>query len=239
MKDYILRKDIADQLPIASITSCTLQDFPDLMACILWFARCNFRCSYCYNVDLVDNQLKPLPFLSVAEFLSDRSNFLDGVVLSGGECTLFRYLPEFVRYIKNFGYQIKLDTNGSNPSMLYRLVEEGLLDYVALDYKAPVHKYQAITNCTSLASNVLDSLALLCDSQIPFEVRTTVHADLLNEGDVNHMIDDLESKNFTGKYYVQNYMHGITLGSLPLQRRTIRLGELKQPKSFTVHFRNF
>ena len=123
--------------------------------------------------------------------------------------------------------------------MLYRLVEESLLDYVALDYKAPVDKYPKITNRTSLASNVLDSPALLCDSQIPFEVRTTVHADLLNEGDVNHMIADLESRNFTGKYYVQNYTHGITLGSLPPQSRTIHREEIKQPKSFTVHFRNF
>ena len=219
---------------LPSITSFTLQDFPDLMACILWFCQCNFRCSYCYNVDLVCNKLKPLPFLSVEEFLSYRKNFLDGVVLSGGECTLFRYLPEFVRYIKNFGYQIKLDTNGSNPRMLYSLVERGLLDYVALDYKAPVDKYREITNCTSSGSNFLHSLEVLCDFKVPFEVRTTVHSDLLNEGDVNNIIDDLERRNFTGKYYVQNYTHRITLGSLPPQRRTISLGELKKPKSFTV-----
>lgn len=239
MKECILRKAIADQLPIASITPFTLQDFPDLLACILWFSRCNFRCSYCYNVALVRNQFKPLPFFRVDAFLRHRSNLLDGVVLSGGECTLFRYLPELVRYLRNFGYQIKLDTNGSNPSMLYSLVEAGLLDYVALDYKAPLDKYRAMTHCTSAASNFFRSFEVLRDFKVPFEVRTTVHADLLHEQDVNTMIDTLEKRNFTGPYYVQNYRHGPTLGNLPPQSRTIRWGALKQPKSFTIHARNF
>ena len=238
MKDCTLKKNTADNLPISSITPFTLQDFPDFTACILWFSKCNFRCSYCYNIDLVKNKLKYLRFLEIEKFLIEHKNLLDGVVLSGGECTLFKNLPELIRYIRGFGYKVKLDTNGSNPKILDKLLEENLLDFISLDYKAPIYKYSEITKY-NFSDNILRSLVILCNSRVNFEVRTTVHTDLLNEEDINNIIEFLEEKHFTGKYYVQNYMHQITLGELSPQKRALDLALLKEPKNFSIDFRNF
>lgn len=236
--DYTLKKNIADKLPISSITPFTMQDFPDLLACILWFSKCNFRCKYCYNVDLVQNTLEPLPFAQIDQFLISQQNLLEGVVLSGGECTLFRYLPELIRYVKGLSYRVKVDTNGTNPHMLYTMIAENLTDYVALDYKAPAYKFAMITAYPTY-DNFFTSLQLLCESNITLEIRTTVHTDLLNEEDINDIISNLDNNNFTGNYYVQNYTHQKTLGGLSPQKRVLEIEKLHAPQNFNLYFRNF
>ena len=130
--------------PIYDITPFTALDYPEHLAAIFWFAGCNMRCPYCYNPDIVLGEGK-ISHRQALDFLQKRRGLLDGVVLSGGEATLYPELPELCQEIKSLGYKVKLDTNGVNPQMLLRLIEEGALDYVALDYKAPKQKFQAIT----------------------------------------------------------------------------------------------
>lgn len=191
--------------PIYSITPFTLLDYPDKTACILWFAGCNMRCLYCYNPDIVLGKGK-LSFQEALTFLKTRVNLLDGVVLSGGECTSHKSIIKLIIETKKMGLLIKVDTNGSNPDIIELLLKEKLLDYVALDFKAPTDKFKAITN-SDLYLGFISSLKLLISSAIPFEVRTTIHSSLLTQSDIQQMIDVLEMFNYKGVYYIQNFVN--------------------------------
>jgi len=202
-----------NKLPITSITPFTFQDYPEHTACILWFSGCNMACSYCHNPELVKGELAKLPSAQVIEFLESRKGLLEGVVLSGGECMMSVQLPEFARYLKSLGFRVKVDTNGTNPDMLEEMLGEQLIDYVALDYKAPPDLFQSITGFDGYTL-FERSLKLLIASGIPLEIRTTVHADLLDEEDINSILKHLENLGFSGTYYVQNFRAGKTLGNL-------------------------
>lgn len=198
-----MRGDVAK--PIYSITPFTLLDYPHKTACILWFAGCNMRCLYCYNPDIVLGKGK-LSFQEALNFLKTRINLLDGVVLSGGECTLHKNCIKLIIEIKKMGLLVKIDTNGTAPKILETLINENLIDYVALDFKAPTDKFESITN-SKLYSEFICSLKLLINSNIPFEVRTTLHSSLLVQNDIQKMIDVLEKFNYKGSYYLQKFMN--------------------------------
>ncbi|NRB11222.1 MAG: anaerobic ribonucleoside-triphosphate reductase activating protein [Rickettsiaceae bacterium] len=227
------------KLPICDITPFTLQDFPNHVACILWFSGCNMRCIYCYNSELVFSKRKNLVLDDITQFLQKRVGIIEGVVLSGGECTLSPKLPEFIKYVRELGYKVKLDTNGLNPDMLESLINKSQLNYVALDYKAPPKKFYAITR-TKKFSYFKRSLKLLCESNIPFEVRTTVHTDLINEQDIEDILTDLERSNFKGNYYLQNFRQSTEIvAPLQDQTRKLDLNLIHFPKSFKMFTRNF
>ncbi len=225
-------------IPICSITPFTLQDFPNFTACILWLQGCNFRCSYCYNIDLVEATMKSLSFEKIYKFLASRRNILDGIVFSGGECTLYKNFIDLVKLVKELGFKIKVDTNGSSPKVLEKLLKDKLIDYVAIDYKAPLKKYKAITNY-SKSENIQKSLRVLGNSKIDFEVRTTVHTSLINEEDINLIINDLDEKNYKGNYFIQNFKNGPTINNLPSQERILDKTRLRCSNKFEVKFRNF
>jgi len=157
-----MRVDVAK--PIYSITPFTLLDYPDKTACILWFAGCNMRCLYCYNPDIVLGKGK-LTFQDVFTFVEKRKKLLDGVVLSGGECTLHPHIDWLMKELKNRGLKVKIDTNGSRPTVLNKLLSENLIDYVALDFKALKNNYYDITKST-LFNKFKASLNLLNQSSI-------------------------------------------------------------------------
>ena len=198
-----MRVDVAK--PIYSITPFTLLDYPHKTACILWFAGCNMRCLYCYNPDIVLGKGK-LSFQEVLKFLKTRVNLLDGVVLSGGECTLHKNIIDLILEIKKLGFLVKIDTNGTTPKTLDGLIKEKLIDYVALDFKAPTNKFESITK-SNLYSEFFCSLKLLINNNVPFEVRTTLHSSLLIQNDIQKMIDVLEEVNYKGVYYIQNFVN--------------------------------
>lgn len=226
-----------NKLPITSITPFTFQDYPEHTACILWFSGCNMACSYCHNPELVKGELAKLPSAQVTEFLESRKGLLEGVVLSGGECMMSAKLPEFARYLKSLGYKIKIDTNGTNPDMLAQMLGAGLIDYVALDFKAPRNLFYGITGYDGYS--VFDrSLALLVASGVGLEVRTTVHPDLLDEEDINAIIQRLEDVGFTGTYYLQNFRSGKTLGNIGNPFANFDLSRLSKA-SFILSTRNF
>ncbi|MGB5965181.1 MAG: anaerobic ribonucleoside-triphosphate reductase activating protein [Sulfurimonadaceae bacterium] len=194
--------------PIYDITPFSTLDYPGHLSAIIWFAGCNMRCLYCYNGDIVFSKGKR-SLDEALDFLKKRIGLLDGVVLSGGEATGFDGLIAFCRKIKALGFKIKLDTNGTHPQMIKALIEENLLDYIALDYKAPKTKFYAITQNRNF-SQFEKSLDLLLKENVSFEVRTTLHSDLLNVDDINEIAHDLEARGYRGTYYIQDFVQDVT-----------------------------
>ena len=162
------------------------------------------RCDFCYNKDIVFSKVGQYSYLDVLEFLKTRVNLLEAVVLSGGEATSHE-LVKFTKAIKKLGFLIKLDTNGTNYNSVKKLLELNLLDYVALDYKAPKDKFTQITH-SNRYDEFSNTLNLLIKSDIKFEVRTTLHSDLLNADDINAIIDDLIFRGYDDKYYIQKFL---------------------------------
>lgn len=207
--------------PVYSITPFTLLDYPDKTACILWFAGCNMRCSYCYNPDIVLGKGK-LSINQTMDFLHSRKGILDGVVLSGGECTLHKNLIPIIKEIRSLGYVVKLDTNGCRPKVMKQILEEKLVDYVALDFKALPESFQSVTS-SDLFAEFEETLMLLIQSTTRFELRTTVHADLIDEKDFRAMVCFLENKHYKGNYYVQHFVNQVpTLGNLGYSGRKLK-----------------
>lgn len=227
-------------LPIYSVTPFTMLDFPGQTACIVWFSGCNMRCGYCHNPEIVKGKGRGT-VEQVLEFLEKRKGLLDGVVLSGGEATIYKGLVNFAGQIKRLGYAVKLDTNGTRPDIIQEMLQNNLLDYVALDYKAPASKYKKVT-ATQLFKHFDETLSRLCwQDKIPFEIRTTVHRDLLDEKAIADIMEDLSARGYRGVYYVQNYINNNNpiLGNLPPQKQSLDITKLPPPKGFTIEFRNF
>lgn len=221
---------------IADITPLTLLDFPNKVACIFWMNGCNLACQYCYNVSLVKKSHSHSQ--NYLQFLKERAGFLDGVVMSGGECTLNPHLINICQNALDLGYAIKIDTNGTNPQVIRALVETNLCHYIALDYKAPRDKYKHITGNNKLFANFEETLNYLISVRFPFEVRTTVHTQLLQENDINDIITDLEHRAYSGTYYLQNFFPvECTLGMLPPQSRTLEKSLIHT--KIPVEYRNF
>lgn len=221
--------------PIYSITPFTLLDYAHQSACILWFAGCNMRCLYCYNPEIVLGK-GSISFEKTLAFLHSRKNLLDAVVFSGGECLLHKNITDLIIEVKKIGFLVKIDTNGSKPMVLKTLIEKQLIDYVALDFKALPEHFEKITQSV-LFPPFEKSLHLLLESPLPFEVRTTVHSELLTEKDIQQMIVYLEKKNYTGNYYIQHFVNDIkTLGKLGHSFRELDSKKLSTPK-INVHFR--
>ncbi|PJB69821.1 MAG: anaerobic ribonucleoside-triphosphate reductase activating protein [Alphaproteobacteria bacterium CG_4_9_14_3_um_filter_47_13] len=228
-------------LPIYSVTPFTMLDFPERTACIIWFSGCNMRCGYCHNPQIVKGKGRGT-VKEVMAFLHKRRGLLDGVVLSGGEASVYTGLPDFIREVKQLGYAVKIDTNGMRPDIIADFLDQGFLDYIALDYKAPPDKFKKVTGVEKYAF-FNETLDILCaQNDVPFEVRTTVHTDLMNEEDVGCIIRDLNQRGYAGVYYVQNFCadnERPTLGMLPAQKRILNISTLPQAKEFTIEFRNF
>lgn len=194
------------------------------------------RCTYCYNSDIVlQNGNKTLSELFA--FLQKRIGLLDAVVLSGGECTMFKDIIPVCQKIKELGFKIKIDTNASNPNILNSLIKQNLIDYVALDFKAPKGLFENITK-SKFYEKTLESLKLLQKSDLNYEVRTTVHGDLLDEKAINEIIDTLHVNGYKGVYYLQNYLHvEKTLGNTKEQTKLFNKKLLSN--KIPVKFRNF
>ncbi len=215
--EYNLTKADATK-PVYSITPFTLLDYPHKTACILWFAGCNMKCVYCYNPDIVFGKGK-ISISEVLNFLNRRKSLLDGVVLSGGECTSHKNIRQLLQEIKKLGFLVKIDTNGSNPEKLINLINENLVDYVALDFKSTKEKFNEITK-SNLFSEFEKTLNYLVKSKFPFEVRTTVHSELLNLEDLQSMTEKLENCGYRGKYYLQYYLNDVmSIGNISNTKR--------------------
>ena len=206
--------DFLNKKAIHSFTPFTLLDYPDKSACILWFAGCNMKCDYCYNPEIVFG--KGLFYFSeIFSFLKTRRNLLDAVVFSGGECLIHKDIIPFIKLVKSLGFLIKVDTNGSQPKVLEKLIKEKLIDYVALDFKGTKEKFFAITK-SDFYSQFISCFELLQNSSIPFEIRTTYHSSLLNPEDIASMQNVLVELGYDKTYFIQNFRnYQNTIAPLP------------------------
>jgi len=176
----------------AGLTKQSLVDYPGQIAAVLFTWECNMRCPFCHNGHLLstknNNNRQDLESEEIMEFLQERKGFLDAVVISGGEPTLHSELPQFIKIIKEISYLVKLDTNGTNPLMLQQLLQDRVLDYVAMDIKAPVEYKDYLKACGRLTVedffNVRNSIQILLDAEINTEFRTTVVPGLHTPADI-------------------------------------------------------
>jgi pyruvate formate lyase activating enzyme len=184
------------------------------MACILWFAGCNMRCGYCYNPSIVKGKGQ-ISYEEALAFIATRKHLLDGVVFSGGECTLHPGLVNLAWVVKDMGLKVKVDTNGSKPGTLEELVKINALDYVSLDFKSmPAHFYQVTRSRVFAAFS--RSLELLLQVGIDMEIRTTVHSCLFTPAQIHEMVAFLEKAGYRGDYYLQHFVgDSPTLEELP------------------------
>lgn len=228
-KDYNLLKNV-----IHSITKFTTTDYKDHLSCVVWFTSCNMRCLYCYNPDIVTAKEGNYTLDDLYTFLNKRIGLLDAVVLSGGEATIHD-LFEICENIKKLGFKIKLDTNGSNPILLKQLIKSDLLDYVALDFKSPENKYKTITK-SSLYSEFIKSLNVLQNSSCKYEVRTTLHNDLLDVEDINIMQKVLIDNNYNQDFYIQKFLEVENLSNLENSANYFDINSLN--KDLNIIWRN-
>jgi len=234
---------------IGGLQKFSLLDYPERVSAIVFTQGCNFRCQFCYNPMLVwpakvgkskyvrafiresgqtAGQQKVHPAIKEDDlfvFLESRAGKLDAVVVTGGEPCLQPDLPEFVRKIKNLGFLVKLDTNGSYPEMLARLLEENSIDYLAMDLKAPEEKYKEVTGIKANFKNITKSVKLIMRSGLPYEFRTTVVPGLIDKEDIADMGKIIKGAD---KWYLQNFKSNIKLvgrnleGKVPYNARQMK-----------------
>lgn len=204
-------------MQIGGFVKQSLIDYPGKIAAIVFTQGCNFRCGYCHNPGLVLPELfhqnQAISVNEVLCYLQERKNWLDGVVVTGGEPTIHKDLPEFLKKIKNLGYLVKLDTNGSNPYMLEHVLKEKLVDYIAMDVKTilKVTAYSQITGISeqnSITESIIASIKLIKQSDVDYEFRTTNIPDVHTPE-----ILKLLASYFTGaeRYVVNQYRAGDTI----------------------------
>lgn len=169
-------------MKIHSYLKTSLIDYPGHLAAVVFSYGCNWNCWYCLNQEILKTEnVKSIPEEEILEFLDERKNFLDGVVLCGGEPTLQMDLLSFAKKIKAMGYDVKLDTNGTNPDVLKKMVDEKLVDYVAMDIKAPFSKYESIIGVKTSMEKVQKSIEFLKTDAVDYEFRTTCAPTLSKE----------------------------------------------------------
>lgn len=174
---------------IAGMQKNSLVDYPGNIAAVLFTAGCNMNCYFCHNRHIIDPNCidEAYDTNEVIGFLKIRRSFLDGAVISGGEPTLQPDLEEFIIEIKSLGYLVKLDTNGTNPLILKKLIEKDLVDYVAMDIKAPFDKYSEICGTEVDITAIKESIEIIMNSGCDYEFRTTFVPDL-NKNDILQIV---------------------------------------------------
>lgn len=195
---------------IKGLQRLTLLDFPGRVGCTVFLGGCNLRCPFCHNGGIVRGEGDDISLEDLLAFLDSRVGRLQGVCVSGGEPTLYSDLPELLSEIKSRGFEVKLDTNGTNPELLDRLINDGLVDYVAMDIKNSLARYEETAGLSSktkaenskLIDNIKTSAALLMQGRVDFEFRTTLVRELHDESDMIFIGKWLAGGE---KYFLQTY----------------------------------
>ncbi len=193
-------------MQIHGFQKLTLLDYPGHMAATLFLAGCNLRCPFCQNASLVIPTTEQPYFTEDEVFtnLSKRQGILEGVCISGGEPTLHPELPQLIRKIKELGFKVKLDTNGTNPAVIKSLIRENLVDYIAMDIKNSKEKYAMTAGIKDFPfESIEESVAFLLTNPVDYEFRTTIVKELHAPEDMLSIGDWIGGAK---AYYLQNYM---------------------------------
>jgi len=189
---------------IGGLQKTSLQDYTGKISAIIFTSGCNFVCGFCHNPELVTciNKEKAIEEEKIFRFLQKRKKVLDAVVITGGEPTMHKDLPRFIKQIREIGYLIKIDTNGSNPYMLEKLIKSNLVDYVAMDIKAPEISYQKVTNASIDFSKIMRSIRIIMKSAKDYEFRSTILPILHIKEDLIAMAKMIHGAK---RYYLQKF----------------------------------
>lgn len=186
---------------IAGLQKTSFVDFPGEPAAVVFTPYCNFDCGYCHNAHILKQDAALIDESVVTEYITKRAGLLHALVISGGEPTLQQNLPAFIRFARELGYRIKLDTNGTKSAVLAALLENGLLDYVAMDIKAPLSRYAEIARANVDTREIVKSIAILESSAVPHEFRMTFAPQLTPEdaGEAAKLVRGCK------RFYLQQY----------------------------------
>jgi pyruvate formate lyase activating enzyme len=190
---------------IAGVQRLSLLDYPGKLSCIVFLPGCNLRCPFCHNAEIVTQNHSEIEESSVLEFIESRKTVLDGVCITGGEPTLQKDLPEFISKVKDIGISVKLDTNGTAPETLQYIIDNRLVDYIAMDIKTSLEKYPIAVGVESFTTDKIKrSIDMIMRSEIDYEFRTTVSRGIVELED----IDDI-CKTISGckAYYLQKFVN--------------------------------
>lgn len=186
------------------IEKLSLVDYEGKLACTLFTKGCNFKCVFCHNSSLViNNKIEYIEDDYIFDYLLKRKKQLDAVVITGGEPTLMVGLEEKLRKIKQLGYLIKLDTNGTNPDIIKKFKEENLIDYIAMDIKTCISKYSIITDVNVNTDNIKKSINYIMNNFDDYEFRTTLVDKYHDIEDIKQMGQLLKGAK---KLYLQRFV---------------------------------
>jgi pyruvate formate lyase activating enzyme len=192
-------------MKIGALQKVSLIDYPGEICAIVFTQGCNFRCPYCHNPELVNPEMYGECLLEeeIFSFLAKRKGKIDAVSITGGEPTIQNDLIDFVKRVRKTGYSIKIDTNGSQPEVIEKLISMKLLDYIAMDIKSPAGKFKSITKSDISYHKITQTIELIMKSGIPYEFRTTVLKRLLDENDIVNIAHSIRTARL---YILQQFV---------------------------------
>ena len=191
-------------MEFVGLDKMSLLDYEDYVSAVIFAPKCNFRCPFCHNGDSVLNSHEEIPFGQILNYLESRKGLLDAVVVTGGEPTLMPDLVDKILQLKHLGLNVKLDTNGTNPELLERLINEKLIDYVAMDIKNSPKKYALTAGCQSVNLDAIKkSIEILKKSGICYEFRTTLVKEFHDFSDITEIGKLIQGAK---KIYLQKFV---------------------------------
>jgi len=205
-------------MEILGIEKVSMVDYKDKISATIFTGGCNFRCPFCHNSGIVEKKYNYYSEDEILEYLKDRKKLLDAVVISGGEPTLQKDLPRFIKAVRALGYLVKLDTNGANPQMLEMLLQDKLIDYVAIDIKNDFSNYSVITGVPNPNTEAIKkSLALLKKFSVDYELRTTIVKEFHTQKNIEKLSEDLKGEKllYLQKFKLSEGVFNQTLHEVP------------------------
>ncbi|MBN1682253.1 anaerobic ribonucleoside-triphosphate reductase activating protein [Candidatus Bathyarchaeota archaeon] len=218
-----------EEFPIIGFDKLSLVDYPGKLCATIYTPGCNFRCVYCYQSKLIFN-IKPMEKISIDEvirILHPRMGFLDGITITGGEPTIHRALPGFLARLKSIGALTKIDTNGSHPKIIALLIKNKLVDYIAMDVKAPLEKYQKIVQSNIDSKIISESIQHIRRSNLDYEFRTTMVPGIITEKDLLNIAIMLAGSK---RYILQQFRSNNTISEELTNTQPYSKSEMKQFK---------
>lgn len=220
-------------MKIGGIQKCSLIDYPGSITAIIFTSGCNFHCPYCHNPELVTETATLIPELEIFAFLERRKHVLDAVTITGGEPTIHKDLIPFIQKIKQMGFRVKLDTNGTNPEVVEQLQKEYLVDYIAMDVKAPLASYMQTVARPVDTSALKKTIELLMHGEISYEFRTTVIKSLISLDDIREIGREIAGAKI---HYLQKFVPTKTLNPAFLRKTTYSDSEFEEMRSIMSAF---
>jgi pyruvate formate lyase activating enzyme len=195
-------------MKIGGFQKTSLLDYPDEISAIIWTVGCNFNCPFCYNVDLIKGNAAQFSEEELLDFLKKRKGLLDGLVITGGEPLMQKDITDFCEKVKKLGYVVKIDTNGTYPEKLQELIDKKLVDYIAMDIKAPKKKYNELSGVKVDIKKIQESIDVVRKSGVDYEFRTTFIPEFLTQKDIVEIGKWLKGSK---RFYIQQFKNDVPM----------------------------